>query len=99
MTATVQLMSVQGSDEVEPIDEVVARLDDRVARRLLAGAAEWHEDVMRAVRLAAAGESERLAVLKAAVDDGLRTRRCLDYWCGAHRRPLPFVGQIVGIPI
>ncbi len=73
-------MPVQGSDEDEPIDEVVARLDAQVARRLLVSAAEWHEDVMRAVRLAAAGESERLAVLKAAVDDGLRTRRNLDYW-------------------
>ena len=73
-------MPAQGSDEVEPVDEVVARLDDAVARRLLVSAAEWHEDVMRAVRLAAAGESERLAVLKAAVDDGLRTRRHLDYW-------------------
>jgi len=35
---------------------------------------------MRSVRLAAAGERERLAVMKAAVDDGLRTRRHLDYW-------------------
>lgn len=80
VAATVELMPVEGSDEVEPIDAVVARLDDEVARRLLVNAAEWHEDVMRAVRLAAAGESERLAVLKAAVDDGLRTRRHLDYW-------------------
>ncbi|NLD78354.1 MAG: hypothetical protein GX643_17000 [Acidimicrobiales bacterium] len=73
-------MPAQGPDEVEPIDEVVARLDDEVARRLLVSAAERDEDVMRAVLLAAAGESERLAVLKAAVDDGLRTRRHLDYW-------------------
>jgi len=73
-------MPAQGSDEVEPVDDVVERLDDVVARRLLVSAAEWHEDVMRLVRLAAAGESERLAVLKAAVDDGLRTRRHLDYW-------------------
>ena len=34
---------------------------------------------MRAVRLAAADEGERIAVLKAAVDDALRTRRHLDY--------------------
>ncbi|MEZ5323369.1 MAG: hypothetical protein R2698_15090 [Microthrixaceae bacterium] len=66
--------------EDEPIDAVIARLDGAAARRLLASAAEQHEDVMRAVRLAAAGESERLAVLRAAVDDGLRTRRYLDYW-------------------
>ena len=73
-------MSVQRADADEPIEEVVARLDDQVMRRLLVSAAEWHEDVMRAVRLAAAGVSERLAMLKAAVDDGLRTRRHLDYW-------------------
>jgi hypothetical protein len=69
-----------GVDDAEPIDEVVARLDGEAARRLLASATEQHEDVMRTVRLAAAGESERLAVLTAAVDDGLRTRRHLDYW-------------------
>lgn len=79
-TATVEPMPVQRADDGESIDDVVGRLDDQVARRLLESAAEWHEDVMRAVRLAAAGESERLAVLKAVVDDGLRTRRHLDYW-------------------
>lgn len=73
-------MATQRAGDDEPIDRAVGRLDDQVARRLLASAAEWHEDVMRAVRLAAADESERLAVLKAAVDDGLRTRRHLDYW-------------------
>jgi hypothetical protein len=34
----------------------------------------------RSVRLAAAGEGERIAVLKAAVDRDLRTRRHLDCW-------------------
>lgn len=63
-----------------PIEDLLEGLEEQVARRLLASAAEWHEDVMRAVRLAAADERERLAVLKAAVDDGLRTRRHLDYW-------------------
>lgn len=72
----------RGGDD-EPIGVVAERLDDHVARRLLADAAEWHEDVMRAVRLAAAGESERMVVLKAAVDDGLRTRRHLDYWASS----------------
>lgn len=64
----------------EPVAVAVARLDDLVARQLLVNAAEWHEDVMRAVRLAAADSSDRLVVLSAAVDDGLRTRRHLDYW-------------------
>lgn len=89
-------MPVQGPDEIEPIDEAVARLDDAVARRLLVSAAEWHEDVMRAVRLAAAGESERFAVLKRAVDDGLRTRRNLDYWGSSAwaRDAAPVVGAL-----
>lgn len=63
----------------ESIEDEVARLDDEVARRLLVNAAGQHEDVGRAVRLAAAGESERLSVLKTAVDQSLRTRRHLDY--------------------
>lgn len=72
-------MEQRADDEVS-IEVAVERLDESVARRLLVNAAEWHEDVMRAVRLAAADDGERLAVLKAAVDDGLRTRRNLDYW-------------------
>ena len=67
-------------DDDAPIGALVERLDEQVARRLLANAAERHEDVKRAVRLAAAGGDERLAVLRAAVDEGLRTRRHLDYW-------------------
>jgi hypothetical protein len=63
-----------------PVEDLVERLEEHVARRLLANAAESHDDVMRAVQLAAADERERIAVLKAAVDDGLRTRRHLDYW-------------------
>jgi len=69
----------QAREDEESIERVVARLEDDVARRLLVGAAEEHEDVMRGVRLAAAGEEERLLVLRAAVDDALRTRRSLDY--------------------
>jgi hypothetical protein len=73
----------QRADDDVPIEELVEGLEEQVARRLLANAAEWHEDVMRAVRLAAADERERLVVLKAAVDDGLRTRRHLDYWASS----------------
>lgn len=68
------------SDGGEHWDEVVARLDEDVVRRVLTGAAERNEDVARAVRLAAAESSERITVLKAEVDRGLRTRRSLDYW-------------------
>ncbi len=59
---------------------MVGRLDEGTARRLLVEAAESHEDVLRAVRLAATDDDDRLDVLRAAVDDGLRTRRHLDYW-------------------
>lgn len=69
-----------GREETERWDDVVAGLDEAVARRLLAGAAERNEDVARSVRLAAADSSERITVLKAEVDRGLRTRRHLDYW-------------------
>lgn len=66
-------------NENERWDETVARLDSDEVRRLLVGAAERSEDVARAVRLAAANSSERISVLKAEIDRGLRTRRYLDY--------------------
>src|SRR5690554_6582573 len=69
----------RGSDD-EPIDDAVERLGDDIARQLLARAATTHDDVERAVRLAAAGNDDRIAVLTTAVDDSLRTRRFLDYW-------------------
>jgi hypothetical protein len=69
-----------GSGGGDDWEHVVARLDEDVARRLLTGAAERNEDVARSVRLAAASSSERIVVLKAEVDRGLRTRRYLDYW-------------------
>lgn len=95
---TVELMPVVGAGDDESIEDVVERLDAQAARRLLADAAGWHEDVLRAVRLAAAGESERMAVLKAAVDDGLRTRRHLDYWGSSAwaRDAAPVVGALAG---
>jgi hypothetical protein len=77
---TVAQMAGKRADDEVPIEVAVGRLDDREVRRLLADAAQSHEDVARAVRLAAADDQERIAVLKAAVDDGLRTRRHLDYW-------------------
>lgn len=72
-------MAGRRSDD-EPIADVVERLDDVTMRRLLVAAAALHEDVQRAVRLAAADDTQRIAVLQAAVDDHLRTRRHLDYW-------------------
>lgn len=60
--------------------DLVGRLDDVTVRRLLAAAAMRDEETARAVRLAAAGPEERLEVLRAEVDYGLRTRRHLGYW-------------------
>ncbi|MEZ5373433.1 MAG: hypothetical protein R2704_11985 [Microthrixaceae bacterium] len=70
-------------DEAIDVDEVVEGLDDQTVRRLLVRSAEAHEDVMRSVRLAAAGTTERLDALTTAIDDGLRTRRHLDYWASS----------------
>ena len=67
-----------GDDEVL-LEDLVERLDDHAVRRLLGSAAEAHPDVARAVRLAAASDDERLAVLRSEVDRGLRTRRFLGY--------------------
>lgn len=49
-------------------------------RRLLSDAAMRDEETARAMRLASAGPSERIAVLTAEVDSGLRTRGHLGYW-------------------
>ncbi len=62
------------------MSELVGRLDEGAVRRLLADAAGRDAETARAVRLGAAGPSERLAVLAAEVDSGLRTRRHLGYW-------------------
>lgn len=67
---------------VEPEDtfaDAVSALDDAAVRELVVAAAETHPDVERAVRLAAAGPSTRLGLLRSMVDDDLRTRRFLDW--------------------
>lgn len=66
-----------------PIAGAVERIDDDTVRQLLVAAAERYEDVAQAVRLATADDDDRLAVLRAAVDDRLRTRRHLDYWASS----------------
>lgn len=62
------------------VSDLVDRLDEEVVRRLLLDAAARDEERGRAVRLASAGPSQRLEVLAAEVDSGLRTRRHLGYW-------------------
>lgn len=54
-------------------------LSAEVLREIVASAADWHDDVERHVRLAAAREAGDLAELRAEVDRGLRTRRFLGY--------------------
>src|SRR3546814_11685327 len=66
------------------VSDLVDRLDEDVVRRLLGEAAVRDEETGRAVRLADAGPSERLAVMAGGVDSGLRTRQppgCLEV-CG-----------------
>lgn len=67
------------ADANEEFEVLVGGLDEEELRHLLTVAAAAHEDVGRAVRLAAADEGGRLAVLRVEVDRGLRTRRFLGY--------------------
>lgn len=68
-----------GDGDEASFEDVVERLDDDAVRRLLEAAAVGHDDVARAVRLAAATDVDRLGVLRTEVDRGLRTRRYLGY--------------------
>jgi hypothetical protein len=80
--------------------ELVDQLDEVTTRRLLADAAMRDEETRRAVRLAAAGAEERLEVLRAEVDSGLRTRRHLGYlesseWAGEARPVVAALAEAV----
>ena len=57
----------------------LAKLDAEELRAIVAKAAESHEDVARAVRLAAERDSGGLTQLRAEIDGGLRTRQFLGY--------------------
>jgi hypothetical protein len=65
--------------ERRDVSEIVRDLSPEVLREIVAWAADWHDDVERRVRLAAAREAGNLAELRAEVDRGLRTRRFLGY--------------------
>ena len=58
---------------------LIARLDPEDLRVIVGKAAERHEDVARAVRLAASRGSGDLSQLQAEIDRGLRTSRYLGY--------------------
>ena len=57
----------------------LGRLGDDDVRALLLKAAADHDDVARAVRLAATAPADRVVSLKSEVDGALRTRRFLGY--------------------
>jgi len=64
----------------EPLDRLVESLTHEQLVEAVVKAAEWHDDVARAIRLAAARKDRDLGVLRREVDGTLRTRRFLDYW-------------------
>jgi hypothetical protein len=61
------------------LDALVANLDPDDLRAIIGKAAERHEEVARAVRLAASRGAGDLAQLRAEIDRGLRTNRYLGY--------------------
>jgi hypothetical protein len=61
------------------LDEAIASLDDDQLIGVVRAAADRHEDVERLVRLVAARAGGDVSALRDAIDDGLRTRRFLDY--------------------
>ncbi len=73
-----------GAEEADgELAALIAGLDADAVVDLLTRAARDHDDVARAVRLAASSDAERLRLLRDTVDRGLRTRRFLDYWASS----------------
>jgi hypothetical protein len=68
-----------GGRERRDLGVLVRDLSSEVLRAIVVCAADWHDDVERHVRLAAAREAGDLVELRAQVDRGLRTRRFLEY--------------------
>ncbi len=86
----------RGRSAETPIEQVIARLDKAQLVEVISAATERHSDVERVVRLVAARADGDLAALRTAVDQGLRTRRFLDYresmaWAHAAR---PVVAEL-----
>ncbi len=86
----------RGRPAEAPIEQVIARLDLEQLVEVVRTATERHSDVERVVRLVAARADGDLAALRTAVDQGLRTRRFLDYresmaWAHAAR---PVVAEL-----
>ena len=86
-----------GPDDVEALIE---KLDPEDLRVIVGKASERHEDVARAVRLAATRGSGDLSQLKAEIDRGLRTTRYLGYresggWAKQARPVVEAIGEAV----
>ncbi len=69
----------RGGRERSDIGALVRDLSPEALREIVVYAADWHDDVERHVRLAAAREDGDLTELRMEVDRGLRTRRFLGY--------------------
>ncbi len=85
----------------EGLDVLIEKLDPEDLRVIVVKAAERHEDVARAVRLAATRGSGDLSQLKAEIDRGLRTNRYLGYresggWAMQARPVVEAIGAAVG---
>src|SRR5690349_12133177 len=63
----------------DPLDRLAGSLTREQLVEVVVEAANWHDDVARAIRLAAARNDSDLEVLRKEVDGALRTRRFLDY--------------------
>lgn len=72
-------MAGRGNRERRDIGALVRDLSPEALREIVVYAADWHDDVERHVRLAAAREDGDLTELRTEVDRGLRTRRFLGY--------------------
>jgi len=66
-------------DAGESLAEIIERLDESTARRLLERAATESAAIAAAVRLALAVPADRVVILRAEADALLKTRRHLDY--------------------
>lgn len=98
LCATLEAVSSpkRGRSAETPIKQVIVRLDKAQLVEVISTATERHSDVERVVRLVAARADGDLAALRIAVDQGLRTRRFLDYrdsmaWAAAAR---PVVAEL-----
>ena len=85
----------------EELEALIEKLDPEDLRVIVGKAAERHEDVARAVRLAATRGSGDLSQLKAEIDRGLRTSRYLNYresggWAMQARPIVEAIGEAVG---